>query len=151
MTHYLTLIETLELHKEIINRFGGGGLGIRSYSMLDSALNQPKMVFGGEELYPSLIDKTTALGFSMLKNHPFIDGNKRIAHAAMQAFLILNGYIIKASVGQQESLIIDLASSSIDRDTLKEWLSLNTVQHVNAREHGSPASLERGGKANRRI
>jgi hypothetical protein len=54
------------------------------------------MTFGGEDLYPSLVDKAATLGFSLIRNHPFVDGNKRIGHAVMEAFLVLNGYEIQA-------------------------------------------------------
>lgn len=65
---------------------------------LESALIQPRMTFGGEELYPTIIEKASALGYSIIKNHPFIDGNKRAGHAAMEVFLVLNGFEISASI-----------------------------------------------------
>jgi death-on-curing protein len=88
--HYLTLKEILELHRRIIEQ-SGGLTGIRDMGMLESASAQPLMTFGGEELYPTSIEKASALGFSLIKNHPFLDGNKRIGHAAMETFLVLNG------------------------------------------------------------
>lgn len=60
------------------------------------------MTFGGEDLYPTVIEKAIALGFSMIMNHPFVDGNKRTGHAALETFLILNGLEISASVDEQE-------------------------------------------------
>jgi death-on-curing protein len=56
------------------------------------------MTFGGEELYPTIVEKASALGYSIIKNHPFIDGNKRAGHAAMEVFLVLNGFEISASI-----------------------------------------------------
>ena len=64
----------------------GGALGILNLSALESALAQPRMTFGGKELYPSIIDKASALGYSSIQNHPFLDGNKRTGHAAMGSF-----------------------------------------------------------------
>jgi len=87
---YLNLEELLELHRMVL-RQSGGTPGLRDPNGLESALAQPRMTFGGEDLYPSLVEKAAALGFSLVMNHPFIDGNKRIGHAAMETFLVLNG------------------------------------------------------------
>jgi death-on-curing protein len=89
MIRYLVLIEVIELHRQIIEQ-SGGSLGIRDLGAVESALAQPRMTFGGEELYPTLVDKAAAIGFSLIMNHPFIDGNKRIGHAAMEVFLVMN-------------------------------------------------------------
>ncbi|WP_315792135.1 type II toxin-antitoxin system death-on-curing family toxin [Fischerella sp. JS2] len=82
---YLTLEEILELYQRIIEQ-SGGSASISHHNGLESAIAQPQMTFAGEELYPSIIEKAVALGFSLIKNHPFIDGNKRIDHAAMEVF-----------------------------------------------------------------
>ena len=74
---YLALKEVLELHRRLIEQ-SGGAAGLRDMGMLESALAQPLMTFGGGELYPTISDKASALGFSLIKNHPFVDGNKRI-------------------------------------------------------------------------
>lgn len=79
--------------------------GILSLASLESAVAQPRAMFGGKELYPTLIEKASALGFSLIMNHAFIDGNKRIGHQAMETFLIFNGYEIKATINKQESII----------------------------------------------
>lgn len=100
MIRFLTLVEVVELHRQIIGQ-SGGALGIRDRGALESALAQPRMTFGGEDLYPTLVDKAAAIGFSLVMNHPFIDGNKRIGHAAMEVFLVMNGYEIDASVDEQ--------------------------------------------------
>ncbi|MEP0980368.1 Fic family protein [Leptolyngbya sp. AS-A5] len=73
MIHYLTLIEILELHRRILDQ-SGGALDIQDVSLLESAIAQPRMTFGGEDLYPSLLEKVAALGFSVIMNHPFVDG-----------------------------------------------------------------------------
>lgn len=70
---YLTLPETLELHRRVVER-SGGSRGVRDLGALESALAQPRMTFGGEDLYPTVIEKASALGFSLIKNHPFVDG-----------------------------------------------------------------------------
>jgi death-on-curing protein len=96
---YLTLGEVLELYHRII-RQSGGSQGIRDLGALESALAQPRMTFGNQELYPTVVEKASALGFSLIKNHPFVDGNKRTGHAAMETFLVLNGFEIDASVDE---------------------------------------------------
>jgi death-on-curing protein len=78
----LTLEQVLILHKRIIEQ-SGGSIGIRDKGILESALAQPYMSYGGQELYPTLIKKVAALGFSLINNHPFVDGNKPIGHAAI--------------------------------------------------------------------
>ena len=94
---FLTLIEVLELHRRILAQ-SGGALGVRDLNLLESAIAQPRVTFAGEDLYPSLLEKAAALGFSIVMNHPFIDGNKRTGHAAMETFLVLNRTEIHASV-----------------------------------------------------
>ena len=79
------------------------------------------MTFGGRDLYPTLSEKAAALGFSIIRNHPFIDGNKRIGHATMEVFLILNGYEIDASVEDAEGVILQLASGDMGREELTAW------------------------------
>jgi death on curing protein len=125
MIRYLALIEVLDLHRQIIN-FSGGILGIRDLGMLESAISQPRMTFDGEDLYPTVIDKAAILGFSIIMNHPFIDGNKRTGHAATETFLILNGKEISASVDEQELIILTLASGNLGREAFTEWLR----QHI---------------------
>lgn len=128
MIRYLVLIEVIELHRQIIEH-SGGALGIRDLGALESALAQPHMTFGGEELYPTLVDKASAIGFSLVMNHPFIDGNKRIGHAAMEVFLVMNGVEIDASVDEQESIFLSLASGKLKREEFTHWLK----SHVKVR------------------
>jgi death-on-curing protein len=126
MIRYLTLIEVLELHRRILEQ-SGGALGIRDMGLLESAIAQPRMTFGGEDLYPSLLEKAAALGFSIIMNHPFVDGNKRTGHAATETFLVLNGLEINASVDEQERMMMAIASSKQEREVFVEWLQQNTT------------------------
>ncbi|NJR62760.1 MAG: type II toxin-antitoxin system death-on-curing family toxin [Cyanobacteria bacterium CRU_2_1] len=123
---FLTLIEVLELHRRVIEQ-SGGAFGIREVGFLESAIAQPRMTFGGEDLYPSLIEKAAALGFSIIMNHPFVDGNKRTGHAVTETFLVLNGMEISASVDEQEGVILAIASGELGRETFVEWLKRNTT------------------------
>jgi death on curing protein len=121
MIRYLTLAEVIELHSQILEQVAGSG-GIRDMGALESAIAQPRMTFGGTELYPTIIEKASALGFSIVMNHPFVDGNKRAGHAAMETFLVLNGLEIKAVVDEQERVILALAAGELDRDAFTNWL-----------------------------
>ena len=106
---YLELHEVLELHDRLIAQ-SGGTLGVRDFGLVESALAQPRMTFGGSDLNPTLADKAAALGFSLVKNHAFIDGNKRIGHAAMETFLVLNGHELSVGVDEQEAVIQKVAA-----------------------------------------
>jgi death on curing protein len=118
---YLTLGEVVELHRGVL-QVGGGAQGIRDLSALESAIAQPKATFGGVDLYPTVVEKAAALCFALVQNHPFVDGNKRVAHAAMETALVLNGTEIAAGVDDQERLMLDLAAGRIDRMHLTDWL-----------------------------
>jgi death-on-curing protein len=126
---YVSLPEALELHRRIIERTGGSW-GVRDLGALESALAQPRMTFDGEELYMTVVEKASAVGFSLIKNHPFIDGNKRIGHAAAEVFLLMNGFEIIASVDEQELIVMRLAASEIGREEFTEWLRANVVEKV---------------------
>jgi len=121
---YLTLTEALTLHAMLLKQTGGG-CGIRDLGGLESAVAQPQMTFGEKELYPTLATKAAALCFSLVMNHPFVDGNKRIGHAAMETFLALNQYELTADVDSSESAILELAAGNLTREQLVEWISAN--------------------------
>lgn len=121
MTRFLTVDEGVELHGMVIGQ-SGGSPGLRDPASLDSAVAQPRMTFEGRDLYPSLIEKAAALGYSLVRNHPFVDGNKRIGHAAMETFLLLNGQELVADIDEQESIVLGLAEGSLKRDIFVEWV-----------------------------
>lgn len=123
---YLSLQEVISLHALLIAQSGGSS-GLRDRGALESAVAQPEASFGGEELYPNLANKAAALGHSLIQNHPFVDGNKRVGHAAMEVFLLLNGNELDASVDEQEKIIIEVASGKISRIELSKWISKHMV------------------------
>jgi len=125
---YLSLSEVIELYNRIMKQSGGAS-GIRDIGALESALAQPRMTFSGSELYPTIAEKATALAFSIIGNHPFVDGNKRIGHATMEVFLVLNGYEIRASVDEQEQMILQIAEGKISRDELTRWIQNHIAEH----------------------
>ncbi len=118
---YLTLAELIELHRRIIVQSGGAD-GIRDLGLAESALAQPRMSFGGSELYPTLAEKAAALCFSLVMNHPFVDGNKRIGHAAMETFLVMNGFELDADIDDSETVILRLAAGELGRMPFTKWV-----------------------------
>lgn len=125
---FLSLAEVLTLHSKVIATSGGAN-GVRDLGALESAIAQPRATFGGEDLYPDILSKAATLGFGLIANHPFVDGNKRIGHAAMAVFLILNGYSIRSSVEDQEAIILEVASGTLDRAEFENWLKNHTTNH----------------------
>jgi death-on-curing protein len=89
---------------------------------LESAVAQPQMTFGGQELYPSLAEKAGALAFSPVTNHPFVDGNKRVGHAAMAVFLKANGNELTGSIDDHEAVFLALACGTLSRRDLAQWI-----------------------------
>jgi len=124
---YLTVGEVLEIYSRMMKQ-SGGSVGILDLGALESAVAQPRMTFNGEELYPTITDKASALGFSLIQNHPFVDGNKRAGHASMESFLMFNGWEISASVDEQVELILGVASGKIDRTEFTEWLQKHVIE-----------------------
>ncbi len=118
----LSIAEVLEIYQRVIQE-SGGLIGIRDFGALESSIAQPFVTFGGNELYPSLVEKAAALGYSIIQNHPFADGNKRTGHAAMAIFLAMNGYKISASVDEQVDIILSIASGNLHRDGFSKWLA----------------------------
>jgi len=91
---YLTSQQVLYIHDQMIKRFGGS-MGIRDIGLLESAVGRPLASFDGKDLYLDIFYKSAALLQSLLKNHPFVDGNKRTALSSAGLFLRINGYILK--------------------------------------------------------
>ena len=125
---YLSLVEVLELHEAVVAS-SGGSHGIRDIKALESSVSQPRLTFDNSDLYPDIVSKAASLCFSLVMNHPFVDGNKRVGHAAMETFLILNGYEINATAEEQERIMLDLAAGSLKREALAEWLK-NHLSHI---------------------
>lgn len=124
---YLSLVQVVELHRRVMARTGGGS-GIRDSGALESAVAQPAMTFGGVDLYPALAEKAAAMAHAIVQNHPFVDGNKRTGHAAMEVFLVLNGYEINADVDEQEQLFLNLAAGQMKRDELAAWIMQRMIE-----------------------
>lgn len=119
---FLTLEETLELHRQLIERFGGLD-GVRDLGLLESALARPRSGY-----YASLSEQAAALMQSLAGNHAFIDGNKRIAFAASAVFLHMNGYAIRVGADDAERFLIDrVIVARADVPAIAEWLERHLV------------------------
>jgi len=123
---YLTIEEVLLLHARLIQRTGGSG-GVRDLGLLDSALARPQATFGGEDLYPSLWHKAAALMHSLVKNHPFVDGNKRTALTATGLFLELNGYTLTATNEEAIDFTRQAAVGEVDVEFMAAWLESHSL------------------------
>lgn len=126
MTRSISVFQILELHRRIIDQ-SGGSYGLRDFGALESSLAQPDMSFAGSDLYPTVIEKAGAVAYSLCMNHPFVDGNKRVAHAAMEILLVLNGFEVHATVEEQEQLFLKLAAGELRRADFVHWLKNHIV------------------------
>ena len=112
---------TLKLHK-LLTDFTGGSNEIRDYSLLDSALNTAFQTFEGKELYPSLEEKGARLGFNLVSNHAFVDGNKRIGLLVMLTFLEINGINLKFTDDELVKIGLSVASGQMTYENLFDWI-----------------------------
>ncbi|MBR9989058.1 MAG: type II toxin-antitoxin system death-on-curing family toxin, partial [Gemmatimonadetes bacterium] len=122
---WLSMTVILAIHSDQI-REHGGSLGVRDKGLLESALDRPRNRFHYERESDSA-QLAAAYGFGIAKNHPFIDGNKRVAFQAMYVFLGINGRTITADEEEVVRLVLALASGDLTEDELVEWLRTNTA------------------------
>jgi len=113
--------QVVMLHEQLI-RETGGTAGIRDDGLLESALEAPFQEFGGVSVYPSVQQKAARLGFGLVKNHPFVDGNKRIGAHAMLVFLELNGIELNHTSEELSEIILKLAAGDADLQSLLSWI-----------------------------
>lgn len=122
----LTKSQVLLIHDQLIAETGGSS-GLRDEGILDSALSAPFQTFGGEDVYPSLQQKAARLCFGLVKNHPFVDGNKRIGAHVMLVFLALNGVELQHSQTELSDVIFQLAAGEINAEHLLRWILSHQV------------------------
>lgn len=118
---YLDKRHILLLHKQLID-ISGGSYEIRDDALLESALNAPFQSFDGADLYPTVLQKAVRLGFGLIRNHPFVDGNKRIGTHAMLIFLDINNISLKYNDDELIEIILKIASSTADEQQLLQWV-----------------------------
>lgn len=118
--------QVLLLHEQLVAETGGSA-GVRDEGLLESALSAPFQGFGGVDAYPSIQQKAARLGYGLVKNHPFVDGNKRIGAHAMLVFLALNGIELEYTQQELADIILQVAAGKADYDTLFHWLIFHEV------------------------
>jgi death-on-curing protein len=118
---YLSKSQVIHLHERLIDRFGGPA-GLRDEGALDSALGRPQATFDGEDLYPTLAEKAAALFHSLVSNHPFLDGNKRLAAISSELFLLVNGLELAASDEDLEELVMSTARGELAVEQIAIWV-----------------------------
>ena len=121
MAVYLSKSQLVHLHERLIDRFGGPA-GLRDEGALDSALGRAQATFDGEDLYPTLAEKAAALFHSLVSNHPFVDGNKRVAAISAELFLLVNGFELAASDEDLEELVMSSARGELAVEEIAIWL-----------------------------
>lgn len=117
----LTKNQVMMLHHELILETGGSD-GLRDEGLLDSALNAPFQSFDGTDTFPSVQQKGARLGFGLIRNHAFIDGNKRIGTHAMLIFLSLNGIELDYTQNELSDMVLKVASGDLSFDDMVQWI-----------------------------
>jgi len=117
----INLSEVVLIHDILIERFGGS-TGIRDNDALESAINRPFTTFDSKDLYPEVVDKAAALLESLVANHPFIDGNKRIGYVMMRLFLLQNDLDIIATRDEKYELVMAVAKGDLKFEDIKSWV-----------------------------
>lgn len=123
----ISLDEVIQIHSKLIDEFGGSK-EIRDIKLLDSALNRPFQTFDQKDLYPSPIEKSAAIFESLLINHPFVDGNKRIAYVLMRLILMQYDFDIKATQDDKYTFVINVAEGKLNFDGIKDWIFKRITQ-----------------------
>jgi len=118
--------EALKIQGILIEQFGGKS-GVRDLGALESAINRPYATFNSVELYPKPIDKAAAIIESIIVNHPFVDGNKRVGYVLMRLLLLEKGYDIRATEDEKYSFVIGIALGELKTDDIIKWLEAHTL------------------------
>jgi len=122
---YLTPQQVLAIHYKMVERFGGSH-GIRDIGLLESAVARPQASFDGEDLYITIFDKAAALLQSLLKNHPFVDGNKRTALTSSGMFLRINGYKLINAHKDEVEFAVKVDNHNLTLEEIANWLKKNS-------------------------
>lgn len=125
---YLYPKQVLYLYQQIIEQTGGA-LGLRDQGLLESAVYRPQASFGGQDLYPDVFSKAAALGHSIIRNHPFVDGNKRVGFEVMRLMLRLNGQDLQASADRTYDVVMEIARGALTEQGIADWLKHHSRPH----------------------
>ena len=122
---YLTPQKALFIHDQVVKRTGGSH-GVRDIGLVESAVYRPQATFDGDDLYAGIFDKAAALLQSLLKNHPFVDGNKRTALTSAGVFLKLNGYKLINAKKEEVEFAIRVDNQHLSIEEISKWLEKNS-------------------------
>jgi death-on-curing protein len=125
--YFLTLDEVLESHAEQVTTYGGSD-GIRDVGLLESAIAQPQAMFGGRYLHANIYEMAAAYLFHLVKNHPFVDGNKRVGLEAALLFLEINGYSVETTNDALVELVLQTVQSQIGKTDIATFFQQNAVE-----------------------
>lgn len=125
---YLTTSQIFFIHDQLIKEFGGSH-GLRDANLLESAVSRPKANFDGRNLYNSLFDKAAALMQSILKNHSFLDGNKRTALSSAAIFLKTNGWNLKNTHNEEVKFAVEVDTENLSIEQISKWLKDNSLKN----------------------
>lgn len=128
---YLTAEQILFIHSRLIDETGGFH-GIRDLGLLLSGAARPGAAFSGKELYPDIYNKAAALMESLIKNHPFMDGNKRTAITSAGIFLSINGYYLNASQKELETIALNMATGKTSVKDAMDWFKQHSKKQISA-------------------
>lgn len=117
----LSVSDIIVLHQKVVNKTGGSH-GIRDIGLIESAVRRAYATFGGNDLYETVEAKIAATAYSLVSNHGFVDGNKRIGIAAMLLLLQLNGYKLQYSQQELINLGLGLAAGNLDENDIQQWI-----------------------------
>ena len=120
--------QVLWIHRRVVEETGGS-LGMRDGRLLRSALARPHTSFGGQDLYPTLFEKAAALFESLIRNHPFVDGNKRVAWECLDLLLELNGYRLVSTQCQEFDWVMRVIEHQVTVQDIADWLKVHGRRH----------------------
>jgi death-on-curing protein len=128
MTRYLSIVELLKLYRSVMETTDKTG-NVVKLATIESTLVRPKARYGRRELFPTLPRKAAELCCGLVENPGFVAGNIRIAHAALETMLVLNGYEIVASLDDQERVMLAVAAGRMSEEELTEWLDSRLARY----------------------
>lgn len=118
---WITADDVIQIHSRVIQRSGGMD-GLRDRASLEAAISAPMQSFGGQDLYPTPVEKIARLGYGLASNHAFVDGNKRIGAMMTQLLLKWNGYQMSLRSGELADMFIAIADGSAGESDLLAWI-----------------------------
>jgi death-on-curing protein len=122
---FLSLAEVLEIHQDQVTRYGGAS-GVRDIELLKSALGMPSTTYGGQFLHTDIYEMAAAYLFHLVRNHPFVDGNKRVGAVTALIFLYLNGFDFNASEDDLAEMVLAVARGDIDKAEVAVFIQRHT-------------------------